>query len=137
MELDLGAVRAFLVLADHQHFHRGVEIDIVTSSGLRSGRPALVDGSIDVAFARVVGVSKVAVRKSVESAPMYSGSLTARRGQPWAVAGQKQRRRQMRRQRSNDGPADPMAARQVSANPAGPYLRTTSSARLARPSRIL
>jgi DNA-binding transcriptional LysR family regulator len=32
-----------------------VEIDIVTSRGLRSGRSALVTGTVDVAFARVAG----------------------------------------------------------------------------------
>ncbi|MFI6173667.1 LysR family transcriptional regulator [Nocardia sp. NPDC051052] len=35
--------------------HHDVEIDIVTSRGLRSGRSALTDGTIDVAFARMVG----------------------------------------------------------------------------------
>ncbi|WP_194832954.1 LysR family transcriptional regulator [Nocardia sp. XZ_19_369] len=47
--------------------HRGVEIDIVTSSGLRSGRPALVDGTIDVAFARVVG----ALDPAIDHMPAY------------------------------------------------------------------
>ncbi|AXB47969.1 LysR family transcriptional regulator [Amycolatopsis albispora] len=35
--------------------HPEVEIDIVTSRGLRSGQPALLSGAIDVAFARVTG----------------------------------------------------------------------------------
>ncbi|CAM4106827.1 LysR family transcriptional regulator [Nocardia ninae] len=47
--------------------HRGVEIDIVTSSGLRSGRSALVNGTIDVAFARVVG----ALDPAIDHMPAY------------------------------------------------------------------
>lgn len=41
--------------------HQDVEIDIVTSSGLRSGRSAVVNGTIDVAFARVVGTLDPAI----------------------------------------------------------------------------
>ncbi|GAB4585377.1 LysR family transcriptional regulator [Nocardia sp. IFM 10818] len=47
--------------------YAGVEIDVVTSSGLRSGRSALVEGSIDVAFARVVGPLDAAI----EHTPAY------------------------------------------------------------------
>ncbi|MGW4845395.1 LysR family transcriptional regulator [Nocardia brasiliensis] len=35
--------------------HPDFEIDIITSSGLRSGLPALANGTIDVAFARAIG----------------------------------------------------------------------------------
>lgn len=51
--------------------HADVEIDIVTSHGLRSGRTALTNGSIDVAFARVVG----ALDPSIEHIPAYLGPL--------------------------------------------------------------
>ncbi|MDI5981886.1 LysR family transcriptional regulator [Amycolatopsis magusensis] len=43
-----------LIRAFHEA-HPGVEIDIVTSRGLRTGQPALLSGSVDVAFARVAG----------------------------------------------------------------------------------
>ncbi|MBB4908361.1 LysR family transcriptional regulator [Actinophytocola algeriensis] len=36
--------------------HRDVEIDIVTSRGLRTGLSALANGTVDAAFARVTGV---------------------------------------------------------------------------------
>ncbi|MFF3226949.1 LysR family transcriptional regulator [Nocardia suismassiliense] len=55
-----------LIRAFH-HAHAGVEVDIITSSGLRSGRGALVNGTIDVAFARVVG----ALDPSIEYIPAY------------------------------------------------------------------
>ncbi|MFB7718078.1 LysR family transcriptional regulator [Nocardia sp. NPDC056100] len=45
----------------------GVEIDVVTSSGLRSGRAALTEGTIDVAFARVIG----ALDAAIEHIPAY------------------------------------------------------------------
>ncbi|MGN2639595.1 LysR family transcriptional regulator [Nocardia takedensis] len=55
-----------LVRAFHET-HHDVEIDIVTSRGLRSGRAALVDGTIDVAFARVVG----ALDPAIDHRPAY------------------------------------------------------------------
>ncbi|WP_167473024.1 LysR family transcriptional regulator [Nocardia arthritidis] len=45
---------AELVRAFHEA-NDDVEIDIVSSKGLRSGRSALANGTIDVAFARVIG----------------------------------------------------------------------------------
>lgn len=51
--------------------HADVEIELITSNGLRSGRTALASGSIDVAVARVVG----ALDPSIKHRPVFLGPL--------------------------------------------------------------
>ncbi|MBF6330381.1 LysR family transcriptional regulator [Nocardia transvalensis] len=65
--------------------HPDVEIDIVTSSGLRSGRSALVNGTIDVAFARVVG----ALDPAIEHMPAYLEPLHILVGRKHPLADQR------------------------------------------------
>ncbi|MER7015766.1 LysR family transcriptional regulator [Saccharopolyspora sp. NPDC000359] len=66
--------------------HTDVEIDIVTSHGLRSGRTALTNGSIDVAFARVAG----ALDPSIEHTPAYLGPLHVLVGRAHPLADRRQ-----------------------------------------------
>ncbi|MEU7141602.1 LysR family transcriptional regulator [Nocardia sp. NPDC046473] len=71
------------LIRDFHHAHAGVEVDIITSSGLRSGRSALVNGAIDVAFARVVG----ALDPSIEYLPAYLEPLHILIGRKHPLAG--------------------------------------------------
>nr|QHZ99334.1 HTH-type transcriptional regulator [Nocardia arthritidis] len=73
-----------LVRTFHE-IHQDVEIDVVTSSGLRSGRSALIDGTIDVAFARVVG----ALDPAIEHMPAYLEPLHILVGRKHPLADQR------------------------------------------------
>ncbi|PKW16025.1 LysR family transcriptional regulator [Saccharopolyspora spinosa] len=66
--------------------HADVEIDVVTSQGLRSGRASLANGSIDVAFARVVGT----LDPSIEHIPAYFGPLHILVGRKHPLADRRQ-----------------------------------------------
>ncbi|PXX58041.1 DNA-binding transcriptional LysR family regulator [Nocardia tenerifensis] len=71
------------LIRSFHHANAGFEVDIITSSGLRSGRSALVNGAIDVAFARVVG----ALDPSIEYMPAYLEPLHVLIGRKHPLAG--------------------------------------------------
>lgn len=64
--LDTRVAPTELIRSFHEA-HQDVEIDIVTSRGLRSGRAAVASGTVDAAFARVVG----RLAPPVEHRPAY------------------------------------------------------------------
>lgn len=71
------------LIRSFHHAHAGLEIDVITSSGLRSGRATLVNGAIDVAFARVVG----ALDPSIDYLPAYLEPLHVLIGRAHPLAG--------------------------------------------------
>lgn len=74
------------LIREFHQAHAGLEVDIITSSGLRSGRSALVSGAIDVAFARVVG----ALDPSIEHLPAYLEPLHVLIGRKHRLAAHRQ-----------------------------------------------
>jgi DNA-binding transcriptional LysR family regulator len=72
-----------------REFHEttgGADIEIMTSNGLRSAVPALVRGSIDAAFARIVGP----LEPALASTPAYLEPLHVLVGAAHPLAGRKQ-----------------------------------------------